>query len=131
MDGKRNIRRRVAANVLLTARYDFPPCAVIHAGTLVWVARRRIPHCNHLHFYADCSAACCLGRIFPGYHAEWQCRSAHLPLPAAKRSIISWRAYCFEKENLIDKRDGYDSNQGSQCTEYPGCVRIDNKSRQR
>ena len=57
MDGKRDDRCRIAANVLFAACYGFSSCAVIHADALVWVADRRGASCNYLHFYADCTIA--------------------------------------------------------------------------
>lgn len=50
MDGKRDCRRRITADVLFAACYDFPSCAVIYAVTLVWVADRRSIRCHNLCF---------------------------------------------------------------------------------
>ena len=101
MDGKRDYRCRVPADVIFAACYGFSSCAVIHAVSLVWVADRRGTGCHYLRFYTDCAIADNLGRIFPGHPVEQQCCLAYLYLSAPKQRIIARRAYNLEKKDLM------------------------------
>ena len=113
MDGKRDYRCRIAADVLFAACYGLSSCAVIYAAALVWVADRRSVRCNYLYFYADYTIARCLGWIFSDYYAQQQCCSAHWDLSVTKRGTISRGACGLKKKNFIDKKDSHDSSKGS------------------